>query len=525
MFSKFRVKLGEILFFPMKIKSLVLTLVLGFLLGIALTGRAQARVTFSFFYDTLQPHGVWLDVENYGYCWQPRGLERSWRPYTDGYWSYTDAGWTWVSYEAFGAITYHYGRWVNLEDYGWVWRPGYEWGPAWVSWRQGEDCIGWAPLPPEAEFDPEVGIGTWADRDYEIGPSAYVFCETRYFGSPMIRNVMMPRSRSVEILPGTVNITNITVVTDGRDHRRVVFNGGLDYRRVCERTERRIETLELMRQTDGDWMRGRRLEPSRRVGGQLYVIAPEVEVPRERFAPPMVSHQIRAPRIDRGWVDVADPSARERILQRYQEETRGMTRMSSPATRVDAQQVQTLLREARARQEQIHQAEQVQKAVQKQVEKAEKWQQKVQEVQQIQRVQQAQQAQQVQREQIELQRKAAEAQAHVAREQAELQRKAAEAQARAVREQAEQARDLQRAQQGAQHRALEKQQEMAQRLQEAQQEQARKIQKAQQEQAIRQAHFQQKVLEVQQRSQQSPVPDSDDLKKKRKELLQQGIMP
>ena len=55
--------------------------------------------------------------------------------YADGYWAYTDVGWTWISYEDFGWATYHYGRWASLADYGWVWFPGsdLEWGPAWVS--------------------------------------------------------------------------------------------------------------------------------------------------------------------------------------------------------------------------------------------------------------------------------------------------------------------------------------------------------------------------------------------------------
>jgi hypothetical protein len=47
-------------------------------------------------------------------------------PYSDGYWAYTDAGWTWVSSET-GGIVYHYGRWA-VEDEGWCWTPDYEWG-------------------------------------------------------------------------------------------------------------------------------------------------------------------------------------------------------------------------------------------------------------------------------------------------------------------------------------------------------------------------------------------------------------
>lgn len=35
---------------------------------------------------------------------------------------------------------------------GWVWVPGVEWAPAWVSWRVGGGYIGWAPLPPHGVF-------------------------------------------------------------------------------------------------------------------------------------------------------------------------------------------------------------------------------------------------------------------------------------------------------------------------------------------------------------------------------------
>jgi hypothetical protein len=31
---------------------------------------------------------------------------------------------------------------------GWLWVPGYQWAPAWVSWRYGGDAVGWAPLAP-----------------------------------------------------------------------------------------------------------------------------------------------------------------------------------------------------------------------------------------------------------------------------------------------------------------------------------------------------------------------------------------
>ena len=125
------------------------------------TAQAQTEVeiTYQEFYDGLAPYGDWLYVDGYDYCWQPR-VEEGWRPYTNGSWIYTDAGWTWSSDEEWGWATDHYGRWMSTRDYGWLWVPGYEWAPAWVSWRTSDDYVGWAPLPPEATWQP--AFGHWA---------------------------------------------------------------------------------------------------------------------------------------------------------------------------------------------------------------------------------------------------------------------------------------------------------------------------------------------------------------------------
>src|SRR5688572_26517328 len=125
----------------MKTKALVLALtVFATVLGLGPRASAQdGEIDFQYCYDSLSPHGEWLEVEGYGNCWHPSGVDENWAPYTDGYWSYTDAGWTWVSYEDWGGVTYHYGRWVRIEDTGWCWVPDYEWGRAWVSWRNSDD--------------------------------------------------------------------------------------------------------------------------------------------------------------------------------------------------------------------------------------------------------------------------------------------------------------------------------------------------------------------------------------------------
>ena len=168
--------------------------------------------SYATFYRKLDPYGDWMETSDYGYVFQPRqaAQSRDWRPYTNGRWVYTDAGWTWISDEKFGWATYHYGRWIRLRSVGWVWVPGEQWAPAWVSWRKGNDYVGWAPLPPEAQFDRRIGIRNWADNYYDIGPGQYAFVPTNEFGRQLPPSEIVPRERNVTIINQTTNVTNIT---------------------------------------------------------------------------------------------------------------------------------------------------------------------------------------------------------------------------------------------------------------------------------------------------------------------------
>ena len=131
-----------------------LTLLLLLTLTTLVPARSEVSVSLNFFVDALDPYGSWVDVEDYGYCWRPAIADEDpdWRPYTRGSWAHTDGGWTWISDEEWGWATYHYGRWIRVNS-RWCWVPGYEWAPAWVSWRETDDCLGWAPLPPEAQVE------------------------------------------------------------------------------------------------------------------------------------------------------------------------------------------------------------------------------------------------------------------------------------------------------------------------------------------------------------------------------------
>jgi hypothetical protein len=55
----------------------------------------------------LNRYGSWVTIEDQSY-WRPR-VAAGWRPYSDGRWVYTPSGMTWVSYEPWGWVPYHYG--------------------------------------------------------------------------------------------------------------------------------------------------------------------------------------------------------------------------------------------------------------------------------------------------------------------------------------------------------------------------------------------------------------------------------
>jgi hypothetical protein len=198
---------------------------------------------YSLFYERLAPFGRWFDVSGYGYCWRPTITTAGWRPYLDGCWVWSSLGWAWQSNEPFGWATYHYGRWVNLAGYGWIWVPGGEWAPAWVAWRQSRDCVGWAPLPPE----PGVCSGVYRDCDsrYGLGPTSYIFITTNHFVSPSYTSVCLPATQRTTVFQNSVNVTQI-VRRDDRAHPNVfVHHGGPPRAQVEQACARPVRQVQL----------------------------------------------------------------------------------------------------------------------------------------------------------------------------------------------------------------------------------------------------------------------------------------
>jgi hypothetical protein len=181
----------------------------------------QQPADVSQFYDALSPYGEWEQTPAWGWVWIPRGVAPGWRPYTEGHWINSDAGWAWESDEPFGWAAYHYGRWYDDPGFGWAWVPGPVWGPAWVAWRSGGGYIGWAPLPPSVGWRAGFGLELGGvDLSVAIGPSHFCFVGEHDFLAVRLHEALVPFARSVTFVRRTTNVTSYAVV-----NHRVVDRG------------------------------------------------------------------------------------------------------------------------------------------------------------------------------------------------------------------------------------------------------------------------------------------------------------
>ena len=176
------------------------------------------EVSYQSFYDALSPYGEWIDNPQYGYVWMPN-VGPDFKPYaTNGNWVYTDGGWTWASNYPWGWATFHYGRWFFEDGYGWMWIPGNEWAPAWVSWRQSPDYYGWAPLGPSVSISVSAGGG--------YNPPAHYWCfvPQQYVTSPHVNNYYVSEQQNVTIINNTTVIHNTTIVNNTVNNTTIVNN-------------------------------------------------------------------------------------------------------------------------------------------------------------------------------------------------------------------------------------------------------------------------------------------------------------
>ncbi len=199
----------------------------------------------------LDEAGDWIEVDSVSY-WRPY-VSAGWRPYWQGRWAWTPSGYTWVSAEPWGWVPYHYGRWSSLPGYGWAWRPGAVYSPAWVYWNWTSGYAGWVPMGYYSHFyDPwyrsgfRYGVYGWAGGGWGIY-SDWNFAPVHCFRDRRFRGHMR-RGRDMERDSGHHEPPRGLLTTDTRDFRP-------------ERLDRTDRTEDLLHQI------GKRHQP--RTGGEL----------------------------------------------------------------------------------------------------------------------------------------------------------------------------------------------------------------------------------------------------------------
>lgn len=273
-----------------------------------------AMMDMSMFYENLAPYGEWINMPQYGWVWSPYAIRYDWRPYQDGYWVWTEYGWTWVSNEPFGWAVYHYGRWVFDRHLGWLWVPGRVWGPAWVAWRHGAGWVGWAPLPPDDARYAGLRIGPFNFRMDTIRNYHWNFVEERYFCTPELRPHIARSVRNVNIVQQTQNVTNYNIVNN------TIVNNNINITNIEKRIGRPVPRYSIR---DASGPAQSRLGQ----GNTLNLYRPKVAEGNPRRTPDQIIPRNSTPRgkPSAGNVD-AERTALQRKIEREQEALRDRQR-------------------------------------------------------------------------------------------------------------------------------------------------------------------------------------------------------
>jgi len=263
------------------VKSTLFLLLFIMLLLPSAKSQAGVSVDISFFYNELAPYGEWVTIDPYGWVWSPYVTNPGWRPYSDGYWAYTDFGWTWVSDVEWGWAAFHYGRWFYDDMYGGVWVPGATWGPAWVAWRYGDGYVGWAPLPPDVTWR-DSGELDWGRFDFDVGFQWYWwnFADEKWICKRKLRDHIYSPERNLTLIKRTKNVTRYTFV----NHR--IIDHGLDIDRFEKQTSEKVPRLAVAVSQASDKKHLAMIK-----GGSLMMFRPQISNAKVEKIPPRAVHK------------------------------------------------------------------------------------------------------------------------------------------------------------------------------------------------------------------------------------------
>lgn len=221
-----------------------------------------------FFYQELAPYGNWVHHPAYGRVWYPLNVPDDWRPYSNGYWEYTDEfGWLWISDWEWGWAAFHYGRWLWDDWYGWLWIPGRIWAPAWVFWRYGGGYASWAPMPPQFIWNPYVGVNNYyyANHHRYLRRNCWVSVRDRDFPRRGRPRRILPPSKNTLIFKKTRPLGPITLAN------QTIANRGVPINQIEIASGERLPRVKNARVTStmAEWKKKRNI-----INGEIVILRP-----------------------------------------------------------------------------------------------------------------------------------------------------------------------------------------------------------------------------------------------------------
>jgi hypothetical protein len=183
-------------------------------------------------YESLDEHGDWREVSEYGPVWVPRAVPAGWAPYRTGRWAWVAPwGWTWIDAAPWGFAPFHYGRWAFVGGV-WAWAPGRVvarpvYAPALVGWIGGPGwsvsmsigtvpAVGWFPLAPREVFVPAYRHSPAYVRNVNV---AHVTNVTHITNVTQVNYVNRRIDRAVTVVPAAA-VTSGQPVERSRVHVR-----------------------------------------------------------------------------------------------------------------------------------------------------------------------------------------------------------------------------------------------------------------------------------------------------------------
>lgn len=157
-------------------------------------------------------------------------------PYSNGQWVNSDAGWYFKAPTPVEETVSHYGRWVNKEG-EWLWVPGKVWSPAWVDWKQNDEFVSWAPLPPSSYLvDNAITAPVIDDNNY-------VIVDRKHFLEPKIYTYYNPNyTDGNRVLVSDLKRTDGIVVVNNN-----IINRGPDVNVIEKIYGKTIEMIKIQR--------------------------------------------------------------------------------------------------------------------------------------------------------------------------------------------------------------------------------------------------------------------------------------